>query len=189
MLKDIVKKSRSYRRFYQDVAVTRKQLVQLVDLARLSPTGGNRQPLKFYISYKPEKNAVIFQQVAWAGQLNPRPVPVEGERPAAYIIILRDKQVTPVLEVDHAIAAQTILLGATEMGLGGCMLGSAKKEPLRQALALPERYEILLAVAIGKPKEKVVIDTISPDGDTAYWREPDSTHHVPKRKLEDLILE
>jgi len=89
---------------------------------------------------------------------------------------------------DHGIAAQSILLGATEKGLGGCMIGSIDKDGLRKALNITERYEILLVIALGKPKEKVVIDEVGEDGDIKYWRDENDVHHVPKRTLEELIL-
>lgn len=90
--------------------------------------------------------------------------------------------------VDHGIAAQSILLGATELGLGGCMIGSIKREELRENLNIPEHLEILLVLAIGKPKEKVVIEPVAAEGNIKYWRDDQQTHHVPKRSLEDIIV-
>ena len=90
--------------------------------------------------------------------------------------------------VDHGIAAQSILLGATEKGLGGCILASIRKDTLREALAIPDRYQILLVLALGKPKEEVQIDPVGPDGDIKYWRDEAGVHHLPKRSLDELIL-
>ena len=137
MFKDLVLKCRSYRRFYQDVAVDKATLRELVDLARLSASGVNRQPLKYLISSSKENNALIFSTLHWAGTLKTWPGPSEGERPAGYIIILGDKEVGAGFGLDPGIAAQTILLGAVEKGLGGCMLGAVEKEQLRQLLKLP----------------------------------------------------
>jgi nitroreductase len=189
MLKDLIRSNRSYRRFYEDMPISLDTLKELVDLARLSATGGNKQPLKFYLSCDPERNGKIFPLLTWAGALPEWPGPSEGERPAAYILILGDKEISQsYFGVDHGIAAQSILLGATEKGLGGCMLSSLNKEKAHKLLNIPTRYEILLTLALGKPKEKVVIDTLKPGGDTKYWRENDGTHHVPKRRLEDIII-
>ena len=129
-----------------------------------------------------------FSTLAWAGYLKDWPGPVEGERPSAYIIILGDKRIRQSFGVDPGIAAQSILLGATEKGLGGCIIASIKKEVLAEALKIPEELEILLALALGKPKERVVIDPVGPDGDIKYWREADGTHHVPKRPLDEIII-
>ncbi|MFC2005275.1 nitroreductase family protein, partial [Chloroflexota bacterium] len=124
----------------------------------------------------------------FARALTDWPGPSEGERPSAYIIILLDTEISKAAGCDHGIAAQSILLGAREKGLGGCMHGSAKKEELSKALNIPSRYEILLVISLGKPKETVVLDTIGPDGDFNYWRDKDSVHHVPKRPLDDIIM-
>jgi nitroreductase len=188
MFKDLVFKCRSYRRFYQDVAVDKTTLRELVDLARLSASAVNRQPLKYIISSTKENNALIFSTLHWAGTLKTWPGPSEGERPAGYIIILGDKEIGASYGLDPGIAAQTILLGAVEKGLGGCMLGAVDKEPLRQLLKIPARYEITLVIALGKPKEKIIIETLQPADSFDYWRDKDEGHHVPKRQLKDIIV-
>jgi nitroreductase len=187
--KEVVEKNRSYRRFYQDHEISLETLRGLVDLARLTPSAANRQPLRYIISQRPEKNALIFQYIAWAAYLADWPGPVEGERPSAYIIVLNDTSISKTVDCDHGIAAQTILLGATGTGLGGCMIASIKKEGLRDALHIPANFEILLVIALGKPKEKIVIESLPPAGDIRYWRDDTSVHHVPKRSLDDLLLD
>lgn len=189
MLKDLVRKSRSVRRFYQDQPVEMETLRELVDLARLSPSGSNLQALKFYLSNDPEKNALIFKHLAWAGYLRDWPGPEEGERPAAYIIILGDSTISKSFGCDHGIAAQSILLGAVEKGLGGCIIGSIQRADLSAALKLPTQMEILIALPIGKPKETVKVEQVGPDGSVKYWRDEQQVHHVPKRALDDIILE
>lgn len=188
MLKDLVLKNRSYRRFHQDVPVSLQTLRALVDLARLSASGANQQPLKYILSCDAEINTRIFPHTRWAGYLKDWPGPAEGERPAAYILILGDMEITKSFGCDHGIAAQSIMLGATEQGLGGCILGALDKDGLRQALDIPKQYEILLALALGRPKETVVIEETGPDGDIKYWRDGKGVHHVPKRPLAELIL-
>jgi nitroreductase len=163
-------------------------LRELVDLARQSASGSNKQPLKYVLSCDPERNAAIFPLTRWAGSLPDWPGPSEGERPAAYIVILCDTEISRSAGVDHGIAAQSIMLGATEKGLGGCMIGSVDRPRLRQVLDIPERYDILLLLALGKPKETVVLKDLGPDGDTRYYRDEESVHHVPKRALEDILL-
>jgi len=188
MLADLIRANRCRRRFYQDVPIKMETLRELVNLARLSASAGNAQPLKYILSCDPAKNALIFPHLVWATHLRNWPGPEEGERPAAYIIILGDRDISPSVGCDHGIAAQSILLGATEMGLGGCIIGSVHRSALREALDIPSRYDILLVLALGKPKEKVVIETIGPDGSTRYWRDGNGVHHVPKRRLEDIII-
>jgi nitroreductase len=186
-LKDLILKNRSYRRFDESAIVDLKTLESLIELARLSSTGGNRQPLKYLLYNTPEDCARIFPYLAWAGYLHEWPGPEKGERPSAYIVVLGDKSVTDNFGIDHGIAAQSIMLGATESGLGGCMIQSIKREELRDEIKLPDIYEILLVLAIGRPVEKVVLDEIR-NNDVKYWRDENKTHHVPKRTLSDLIL-
>ncbi len=188
MIRDLVTASRSYRRFYQEKPVSMETLRELVDLARLSPTGGNKQPLKFVLSADAERNAAIFATLAWAGYLADWPGPPEGERPAAYIVILGDTEISRAFGCDHGIAAQSILLGAVERGLGGCMLGAINRNQLAEALAIPERFEILLVLALGAPKEKVVLEPVGPEGNIRYYRDADAVHHVPKRSLDEVIV-
>jgi len=187
-IKEIIKKSRSYRRFDQAVKIELRTLRELVDFARLSPSGANRQPLKYILSADRRKNERIFPHLVWAGYLKDWPGPAEGERPSAYIIILGDTEISESSGCDYAIAAQNILLGAVEKGYGGCMIASIQKQNLRETLNIPTRYEILLVVALGKPAEKVVIDPVGPAGDIKYWRDNKNVHHVPKRSLDEIII-
>ena len=184
----MVLKNRSYRKFHQDVPIDMETLRELVDLARLSASALNMQPLKFILSCEPKKNALIFPLLGWAAFLKDWPGPAEGERPSAYIIVLGDKEISRDFYCDHGIAAQSILLGATEKGLGGCMIATVKRQELSQALGIAPQYEILLVIALGKPKETVVIDKVGADGNTRYWRDDQSVHHVPKRALDDIII-
>ena len=188
MLRDMILKNRSYRRFHQDVEVEIETLRELVDLARLSASSSNMQPLKFVLSCDPQKNAQVFPCLGWAAYLKDWPGPAEGERPSAYIVILGDTKISQSFGVNHGIAAQSILLGATEKGLGGCMIGSIKKPELAQTLNIPPCYEILLVLALGKPKETVILETVGSDGDIKYWRDGEGRHHVPKRTLDEIII-
>ena len=187
-IRELVLKNRSYRRFHQDHAIDLITLVELVDLARHSASGNNIQPLKFFLSADPETNAIIFPHTRWAGSLKDWDGPEEGERPSAYIVILGDKDITDSFGVNHGIAAQSILLGATEKGLGGCMIGSVQRVVLHRELGLAENLHIMLVIALGKPREKIVIDPLTPDGSITYWRDEKRVHHVPKRALDELIV-
>lgn len=188
MIRNLIVKCRSYRRFHQESKIELETLRELVDLARLSAAAGNLQPLKYMLFNDPEKNASIFQHLGWAGYLKDWPGPGRGERPSAYIIVLGDTRICKSFGCDHGIACQNILLGAVEQGLGGCMIGSINREKLREDLNIPDHFEILLVVALGKPKETVVLQDVGPNDDIKYWRDSEGVHHVPKRKLEDIIV-
>ena len=188
MIRELVLKNRSYRRFYQDKPVEAGLLKQLIDLARLSPSAANLQPLKYIISAEPERNSLIFPTLAWAGYLTDWPGPAEGERPAAYIIILGDKRIKRKIDCDHGIAAQSILLGAVENGLGGCIIASINREELRRVLNIPEDFDILLVLALGVPDEKIQLEIMDREANIKYWRDEQNVHHVPKRALDDIII-
>lgn len=189
MLLDIVKKNRSYRRFFQEVSIERDELKGFVNLARLSASAANRQPLKYFLSADPETNALLFRNLAWAAYLKDWPGPSEGERPSAYIVIFGDTSIAKDFWCDHGIAAQTILLGATEKGFGGCILAAINRKGLIEDLHIPDHLEILLVIALGKPKEEVRIEELPTDGDIRYWRDNNGVHHVPKRSLKEIIIE
>jgi len=189
MIKDLIVKNRTYRRFYEDVKIDENTLKELVDLARLSSSGANLQSLKYIVSFTEEKNNAIFPHLRWAGYLKDWNGPEEGERPTGYIVMVADKEISKNYFWDHGIACQSILLGATEKGLGGCMFGSIDREKLVEALNIPERYELLLVIALGKPKEEVVLEDLNEARDIKYYRDENKVHHVPKRKLEELILD
>ena len=190
MIADLIKQNRSCRRFYQNHAVTPETLKQLLDLARLSPSAANLQPLRYILCTTPEKNAQVFSCLGWAAYLKDWPGPEQGERPAGYIIMLGDREISnPYIGHDCGIAGQSILLGAREKGLAGCMFGSINRQQLGELLNIDIPLKILLVIAIGKPKEQVVIEPVGPDNNIRYWRDNQGVHHVPKRNLSDIIVD
>lgn len=186
MLKELARKNRSYRRFTEDVRITREELVELVETARLTPSAANRQPIRYRLVEDAESCAKVFETLGWAGYLKDWDGPEAGERPSAYIVLLGKENINSAQ--DEGIIAQTILLAAVEKGYGGCMLGNVKRDALAKALEIPEAYVIKLVIALGQPKEEIVIDDIPSDGDIKYYREPNQVHHVPKIVLDDLLV-
>jgi nitroreductase len=88
---------------------------------------------------------------------------------------------------DDGIATQSILLGAVEAGYGGCIIRAVNRKKLREILNLPEQFEIIQVIALGKPKEAIILDEMT-NGEIKYWRDANQVHHVPKRSLEEIIL-
>jgi nitroreductase len=186
-LKELILKTRSYRRFDESYRIDAKTIESFLDLARFTASGANKQPLK-YLYYNSVKDCEkVFPYLAWAGYLTDWPGPDKGERPSGYIIILGDKSISDIFGIDHGIAAWSIMLGVTEAGLGGCIIASIKREELANEFSIPDNYEILLVLAIGKPVENVVIEDLK-NADVKYWRDNNKIHHVPKRSLDELIL-
>lgn len=189
MVFDLVPRARTIRKFHENEPVDTQTLRSLVNLARLSPSAANLQILKYCLSNTPERNRLIFSNLAWAGYLKDWPGPAEGERPAAYILQLADEQLGSPKEVDAGLALQSMVLGAADRGLGTCILGSVNRSRLQEALALPAHYRILYVLALGRPAEEVKVEAAGPDGDVRYWRDELGVFHVPKRSLDDLIVE
>lgn len=189
MLKDIVLKNRSYRRFDNSVSIPMATLEELVDLARVCPSAANRQPLRFILSTSNADNAAIFDCLKWAAYLKDWEGPLPTERPSAYIVMLNTAKDWDFAKFDLGIAAQTMLLGAVSKGLGGCMLGAIDREKLRASFSLDQELEIGLVLALGKPVEDVRIVDVPDDGSIRYFRDEAGVHYVPKRSREELILD
>lgn len=190
MLKDLLLQCRSYRSFDSSVEVTEEQLREFVDCARLTPSSINLQMLKYRLVFKPEECDILLQNTRWAAKLKDIQLPPSGHAPRAYIVICADQNVIPSAEgfqKDVGICAQTIMLAATESGLGGCILASFSKEALEEQLHLPKGLVPQLVLALGKPDESVVITSPAADGSVTYYRE-NETHYVQKRTLEELII-
>ena len=189
MIKELISRNRSYRRFKQDHRIDLNALRELVELARLSGSAGNLQPLKYILVSDGKTNEQVFPFLAWAKYLKDWKGPKEGERPSAYIIMLWDTSICPSkMHYDAGIAAQSILMGAVEKGWGGCLLASVNREGLRKGLGIDQKYEIPLVIALGKPAETVVIEDVDDNRSKEYWRDDGQVHHVPKRRLDDIIV-
>lgn len=191
MFLDLVKQARSHRGFRQDRKVTRQELGHLVECARFTPAARNDQVLKYYLAEKPETVAAIQPLTKWAGALAELHLPRKGAEPVAYIVICLDGSLAEnpaPYQRDVGIVAQTMLLAAAEMGLNGCMIGSFAAGELREKLGLPEAIKPQLLLALGEGTDRIVMTDVGEDGSTTYYRDAEDIHYVPKRTLEQLIL-
>jgi len=184
----LVTSNRSCRRFDNAHKIDNTTLEQLIELARNCASAANMQPLKYILSTDEKKNAEIFSCLGWAAYLKDWKGPVKEERPTGYIVIMGDRKIAKNFWCDHGIASQTILLGARTMGLGGCMFGAINIKKLKAVLNIEDHLDVKLVVALGKPVETIQIDELGDDGNIKYWRDEKEIHHVPKRKLESIII-
>ncbi len=184
----LVRQARSVRRFREDAAVSMETLERLTDLARQTPSAGNKQPLRYVLITDTAMREAVFACLGWAAALPEWPGPEPGQRPTGYIIICGDARVSERIDCDHGIAAQTILLGAASSGLAGCMIGSVKRARLAERLRLPDQYAILLVLALGEAAETVALEEVAEGGSLTYYRDEHGVHHTPKRRLEDVVL-
>ncbi len=188
LFRELVTKCRSYRRFDGNVPVSEDVVRELVELACYVPSSRNLQPLRYIAVCEPSLVAALCPFLSWAGYLADWPGPAGGERPQACIVMLGDSLAGSDFACDSGIAAQTILLGATASGLGGCILGFLDRKKTRELLNIPENFSILMAIALGKPTETVVIDQMGDDDSVRYFSDANGIHHVPKRVVDDVLL-
>lgn len=185
--KDLVKKNRSYRRFDQSKVLSSETLTELVDCVRLVPSGGNTQSMRYRTVSDPKECQQVFETLAWAAQYKDWSGPKEGERPTGYIFLLREKSLSKMLHHDDGIAAATLTLYATSLGLGCCTMQNCQYNHAFKALGIDkEKYAFSCVIALGYPIEQVQLEEVKND-DTHYWRE-DQVQHVPKRKLSEVLI-
>jgi nitroreductase len=185
---DLILRNRSYRRYDHSQLVNLDTLRTLVDVARRTPSTANRQPLKYVFVDGEDRCAKMFPFTKWGGALKGWTGPAPTERPGGYVVVLGDTSIMKESGVDCGIACQSMLLAAAERGLGGCMLGAIDRDGIRRMFAIPERFDILLVVALGTPAETCVIEDAAPGADITYYRDAAGVHHVPKRPMEDVVL-
>ena len=191
MLKDLIRANRSCRGYDESRKITREELLELVDCARLTPSSTNMQPLRYYLAWEKEEVDRIQGLTKWVGALPQMELPHPGMRPTAFIVICQDKGIDENLnryQKDVGIVAQTMLLAAVEQGLGGCMIGNFQAGEVMEVLGLPEEIRPLLIVAFGKPTEEIHLVDVPEDGNTNYYRDENDVHYVPKRSLEEELL-
>lgn len=188
MLADLVRENRSYRRFDESRAVSREQLLALADLARLTPSHRNAQELRFRLVHDEAERELVFPLLTFAAALGPAGRPARGQRPAAYIIMLGKSAEHDYFWADVGMAAQSMLLGAREQGLVGCIHCGVQREKLTAALQLPPELPILAVLSIGAPGEEIRLEQAAPGAPLKYWRDENGVHHVPKLALEDIII-
>ncbi len=191
MIKDLVKRNRSYRGFDESFKVDEETLTELIDIARLTASGANAQPLKYHPIFKEEEVKKMNSLTRWGKMLTNMTLPHPGQFPTAYILMFVDTDICKEpknADADLGIAAQTIMLAAVEKGLGGCMIANFDKEAAFEAFSHKPNHRPMLALAIGKPIETVKLVDVNEDGSTKYYRDDRDVHYVPKRKLEDILI-
>ncbi|WP_228723389.1 nitroreductase family protein [Desulfosediminicola flagellatus] len=186
----LVAQTRTCRRFTGS-PITTSTLMNLIELARLSGSARNGQPWQYSIINDQQSCCDIFPHLGWAGYLADWKGPAPEERPTAYILCLLNHDRLNVAEkhahFDLGIASQNILLGACEQHILGCRIGAFSPE-ITRTFNIPDNLTLELIIALGEPKEKIVIEEAKDKNDIQYWRDTDQIHHVPKRPLKELLV-
>lgn len=180
----LLKANRSYRGYDANFKVRPDQLRRIMEVATLCPSARNQQVLRFRPVLQDEA-AKVLQHIRLGGALPELHLPFEGTEPNAFIVICSTVPDSHYVSVDLGIVAQSMLLQATEIGLGGICIGAFDHAAIKEALALP--YEPLLVLAIGRPAERIAIVECREGDSLTYYREG-GVHYVPKININDLIL-
>ena len=176
---------RTIRRF-KDKPVPRQLLEQCVNAARLTPSAANLQPLEYIIVEEEQRLAEVFSTLKWAAYIRPEGDPPEGKRPKAYIVILKNNDISAAASAyDIGAAMENVILVALGEGVGTCPFGSVDRDRIRGMLKIPDKYEIPLVLGLGYPDESPVEETFTDS--VKYWKDKDGVLHVPKRKLESIL--
>ncbi len=184
---DIIRARRTIR-FYEQRAIPVNDLRELVEAARLAPSGGNVQPLEYVVVHDEEVVSQTFPTLAWAGNVAPRRNPPEGKRPVAYVVVLINREVrSSGGEHDAAAAIENLLLAAWEKGIGGCWIGSVDRDEVRGIHGIPDHLATDSVVSLGYPAEQPVAEDTSES--VEYYLDEADTLHIPKRRLADILHE
>lgn len=184
---DAVKSRRTVRRFKQD-AVDREAIIKMIDAARVSPSAGNMQSLKYTIIDSSEERKAVFPYIKYAGYITDWN-PEFDETPVAFIAVLNDvniRKTNVMTECDSGIAMMAISLVAVEMGFDSCILGAIDRKKISEILGINPEYEILYLIGLGKSNQE---NTQFDDSDSVkYLMDEFKNFQVPKRKIEDVIV-
>ncbi|MBO7372305.1 MAG: nitroreductase family protein [Bacteroidales bacterium] len=183
-LESLLKRNRSFRGYDRSVEVDRGQLLEMVKTATWVASGMNAQPLRFRL-VTGDETAKVHPLVKLGAALPEEHLPHPGEEPSAYIVICSTVEENRIVDMDLGIAAQSILLKATEMGLGGIFILNFNAAAVQAALSL--QMKPLAVLGIGKPAERIFLMPCNAGDPLAYYRK-EGVHYVPKIKVEDLIV-
>lgn len=184
-LKTLLKKNRSCRGYDPKFEVREDQMQRILEVNRMIPSARNLQALRFRAVLRDEAHKVL-PHIRLGGALPHLHLPYPGTQPEAFVVVCSAVEPDHYVWIDLGIAAQSMLLQATEIGLNGIMIGAFDKQAVREALELPS--DPLLVIAVGKSIERIELVDIRADEPHAYYRDEQGVHYVPKVCLEDLIL-
>lgn len=185
---ELVATSRTCRYFKNSVHLTEGILSDLVNMAHLSPSARNLQPLRYALVVSPEARNELFPLLNMAGGRSAEERADESRAPAGYIVIVAPRGLNDFGLMDIGIAAQTVNLAARTAGLACCMIGAFNKPAVDKFLGVPEAMESRLVLALGAPSEDCRLTGPSADGSLSYYNDAEGVHWVPKLTLNDVIM-
>ena len=184
-LDTLLRRNRSVRGYDTGFVVRPEQLRRIIAVNTRTPSARNQQVLRFRPVLADEAPKVL-EVIRLGGALPELHLPLPGTEPNAFIIVCTTVPEDRYVDIDLGIAAQSMLLQATEIGLNGICIGAFDRQALRERFALPG--EPLLVLAIGRSAERIELVEIGAAEPHAYYRR-DGVHYVPKVRLEELLIE
>ena len=182
--KEAMLQRRSIRKFLPK-EIPYDTLKEIVELARLYPSGGNLQPLRFAILSKKEHTDALFADLRWAMYL-PEYTIEETEKPTAYIVILRDETIKKNCGYDVGAASTMVMLAACDLGMATCAIGNFHAGRLSALLQLPETLKPELVIALGYPGQE---SRVIPMADSIrYTQDEQGNFLVPKWNTEEVLV-
>ncbi len=185
-IETLMEKNRSYRGYNKDFVVKQDMLERIVAVNTKIASAKNQQVLRFKLVTRETGAGTILQNIKLGGLLPELHLPFPGTEPEAFIIMCSTVPENRFVDIDLGIAAQSMLLKASEMGLNGIMIGAFNKAKIIEAFQLP--YEPLLLLAIGKGMETIKLQPVDEGSNLAYYREESGVQYVPKIRSEQLII-
>ena len=181
----LIERARSYRRFDSSYKISDGVLRGILEAARLTPSGANRQSIRYLPITGEDGTRFMRTHSKWAAYLAEWEGPSEAEAPTAWILLLTPAE-SEAPKIDLGITAEAIVLASAAVGLGSCILLSIDREAIAERFGIGGEMRIDLAIAIGKPSETVRVVDVE-NGDIRYYRDGAGRHLVPKRSLDELI--
>lgn len=143
----------SYRGTYENSPVPREDLQKILEAGLAAPSGCNKQTTKLIAVDDPNILGKLKEiaELPWADSA-PAAVVVMTERVFAY----RDKCFSIQ---DYSAAIQNVLLGIVALGYEGCWVeghitdADAKGKQMAEVLGVPEKYELVCYIPMGKAAE------------------------------------
>jgi nitroreductase len=142
---EAVRERRSIRA-YIDKPVPSEKLEKILEAGCLAPSAGNIEPWHFIVVTDSEKRKILSKG-RFAKFLAQAPV---------VIVACGDKKSSPNwFAIDVSLAVENMILTAQAEGLGTCCVGSFREAEVKQTVNAPDKYEVIVMLAVGYPKGKL----------------------------------
>lgn len=150
MVIETIKKRRSIRN-YASEPIPEKDLYEILSAGLYAPSGKNRQPWRFFIIKNKLKIKQISKHTIYSRFIRNAPILI-----LVYVMASSEYPLEKdMLSVGTCV--QNILLAATDMGYGSCVIGELFNMDLQDIFAYRKGCKLACGICIGKPKTNPII--------------------------------